>query len=754
MRIKAKFGLTLFIFLALPADAAINTNSLGASYDSTQSNVIFRVYSSRATRMEVDLYASPMGSAEVLRFPMSANGSTNIFSGSIPVATLQGAAITGPVYYGYRAWGPNWPFSSTWTKGSSAGFISDVDAQGNRFNPNKLLIDPYAHEISHDPVNATWTDGTVYASGASYRNIDSGNVAPKSILWVPSSQSVGTKPTRAQKDDIIYEVNVRGLTKNDSGVPISLRGTYAGAALKASYLSSLGITAVEFLPVQETPNDSNDNTPNSTTGQNYWGYSTLNYFAPDRRYASNKGPGGPTTEFQAMAKAFHDLGIKVYIDVVYNHTAEGGAWSPSDPTTYSVYSWRGLDNPTYYELTSDMQSSYDNTGVGGNYNTYNTVAQNLIVDSLAYWRDTMGVDGFRFDLASVLGNTCTVGCFNFNSTDSNTAINRILRELPPRPAAGGSGIDLYAEPWAIGGNSYRLGGFPAGWSEWNGSYRDTLRQAQNQLGVTTITTGQLATRFAGSSDLFGSRKPWNSTNLLVVHDGFTLNDLYSCNGPNNNQTWPYGPSDGGSTSNYSWDQGGAGADQRAAARVGLALVMLTAGTPLVTGGDEYLRSLHCNNNAYNVDSAANWLNYNWTSDQSNFNAFVRGIIAFRKAHSALRPLNFYSSTQLAWWTPAGTTPDATYFNSASDHAIAYQFNGGSLDDTYSSIYVAYNGWSGNVNFILPPPNKSTNWYRVTDTCGWAEGPNQIRNPGAEEPIGGQGYTYSLCGRGLLLLIAK
>jgi glycogen operon protein len=742
------------LFLALPAGGAINAYGLGASYDSTQTNVIFRVYSSRATRIEVDLYASPMGSPEVMRQALSADSSTNIFSGSIPVATLQAAGITGPVYYGYRAWGPNWPYSSSWTKGSSAGFVSDVDAQGNRFNPNKLLIDPYAHEISQDPINATWTDGTVYASGASYRNLDSGNMAPKSILWVPASQSIGSKPTRAQKDDVIYEVNVRGLTEDDASIPAALRGTYAGAARKAPYLANLGVTAVEFEPVQETQNDSNDNTPNSTSGQNYWGYMTLNYFAPDRRYASNKAAGGPTSEFQTMVKAFHDQGIKVYIDVVYNHTAEGGAWNGNDPTTYTLFSWRGLDNSTYYELTSDMQYSYDNTGVGGNYNTYNPVAQNLIVDSLAYWRDTMGVDGFRFDLASVLGNTCTVGCFNFSSSDSNTALNRILRELPQRPASGGSGVDLYAEPWAIGGNSYQLGGFPAGWSEWNGSYRDTLRQAQNDLGETTIDTGQLATRLAGSSDLFGSRSPWNSTNFLVVHDGFTLRDLYSCNSANNSLPWPYGPSNGGNPTNYSWDQGGAAGDQRAAARVGFALMMLSAGTPLMTGGDEYLRSLDCNNNAYNVDSIANWLNYTWNSDQDNFNAFVRGMIAFREAHAALRPLNFYSSAQLAWWTPAGTTPDAGYFNNGINHAIAYQFNGSALGDASSSIYVAYNGWSGSVNFTLPSPGNGANWYRVTDTCGWAEGPNQVRAPGAEDPIGGQGYVYGVCGRGLLLLIAK
>jgi isoamylase len=759
MRLSAAFAHTLLSFaclfcFVLPATAAINLNRLGASYDSTQSNVTFRVYSSRATRIEVDLYRSPMGSPEVLSYALTADSGTNIFSVSIPVVTLRASGITGPVYYGYRAWGPNWPFSSSWTKGSTAGFISDVDSLGNRFNPNKLLIDPYAREISQDPVNATWTDPTVYASGASYRNIESGNEAPKGILWVPAVQSIGTKPTRAQKDDIIYEVNVRGLTKNDSSVPTTLQGTYAGAALKVPYLASLGITAVEFQPVQETQNDANDNIPNSTAGQNYWGYATLNYFAPDRRYSSNKTAGGPTSEFQAMVKAFHDQGIKVYIDVVYNHTGEGGAWNPNESTTYNILSWRGLDNPTYYELTSDMQYSYDNTGTGGNYNTYNTVAQNLIVDSLAYWRDTMGVDGFRFDLAPVLGNTCTVGCFNFSSTDGHTAISRILRELPQRSGTGGSGVDLYAEPWALGGNSYQLGGFPAGWSEWNGNYRDTLRQAQNDLGVASVSTGQLATRFSGSSDLFGSRNPWNSTNFMVVHDGFTLKDLYGCNGPNNNQPWPYGPSDGGSATNYSWDQGGAAAGQRAAARVGFAFMMLSAGTPLMTGGDEYLRSLQCNNNAYDVDSVADWLNYNWTSEQNYFNAFVRGMIAFRKAHAALRPVNFYSSAQLAWWTPAGTTPDAGYFNNGNNHAIAYQFNGSALGDSYSSIYVAYNGWSANVNFSLPPPGNGTSWHRVTDTCGWAEGPNQVRTPGAEDSIGGQGYVYSVCGRGLLLLIAR
>ena len=761
--------LAIISYAALPSlsHAAINSQTLGAKYDSTASNITFRVYSSRATRIELDLFNAGYGVAEALKYVLTLDPNTpNVWQITVPVATIKAAGITGSVYYGYRAWGPNWTYSTSWSKGSSAGFVSDVDSNGNRFNPNKLLYDPYAKELSQDPVNATWTDGTVYASGSLYRLKDSGIYAPKGIVLPNGTPNFGTKPTRAQKDDIVYEVNVRGLTKNDPSIASAYQGTYKGAGLKAAYLASLGITAVEFEPVQETQNDNNDNTPNSSAGQNYWGYMTLNYFAPDRRYSSDKTAGGPTKEFQAMVAAYHAQGIKVYIDVVYNHTAEGDTWIANDTSTYNLFSWRGLDNPTYYELTSDNQSMYNNTGVGGgNYNTYNTIAQNLIVDSLAYWRDSMGIDGFRFDLASILGNTCTQGCFNFNKMDANNALNRIVRDLPPRPAAGGTGIELIAEPWAYSGNNnYQVGGFPSGWSEWNGIYRDTLREAQNQLGVTPVTPSQLATRFSGSSDLYqnNGRSPWNSVNFMVAHDGFTLKDLYSCNGPNNNQSWPYGPSDGGSSDNKSWDQGGAASDQRAATRVGLAFMLLSAGTPMMTGGDEFLRSINCNNNPYNLDSVANWLNYSWSSDQSNYNAYAKGLIAFRKAHPALRPLNWYSGAdnngngmaQLAWYTPSGTTPDSNYWGSSSNHDIAYVIDGTELGDSYSAIYVAYNGWSANVNFSLPWPGTNKNWYRVTDTCAWAEGANQVRAPGAEDFIGGQGYSYGICGRGVLVLIAK
>jgi glycogen operon protein len=766
MRFGRGFVASLFaclLLLSQAANAAINPNQLGARYDATKANVTFNVYSSRATRIELYLYSSATGTAEKGRRVMT-KGSNNIWTLTIPVSTITSYGVGSTIYYGYRAWGPNWTFDANWTKGSALGFVTDVDAQGNRFNPNKLLLDPYALEMSHDPQTVTNNNGTVYASGATYRNLDSGSVAPKGIVLGGDTQSIGTKPTRAFKDDIVYEVHVRGLTMNDASINSLYRGTYKGAGLKAAWLASLGVTAVEFLPVQETQNDTNDADPNSDTGDNYWGYMTLNYFAPDRRFAYDKTAGGPTREFKEMVKAFHDAGIKVLIDVVYNHTGEGGAWNSTDKTTYNLLSWRGLDNPTYYSLTTDLQFSWDNTGVGGNYNTFNPIAQNLIVDSLAYWRDTLGVDGYRFDLASVLGNTCQHGCYNFDKMNSANALNRIVAELPPRPAAGGTGVDLIAEPWAIGGNSYQVGGFPTGWAEWNGIYRDTVRQAQNKLGSATVTTGQMATRFSGSSDLYqnNGRKPWHSVNFLTAHDGFTLKDLYSCNGKNNGQAWPLGPSDGGEDNNNSWDQGGAAANQRLAARTGLALMMVSAGVPMIVGGDESLRSINCNNNPYNLDSSANWLGWTWTTDQSNFQSFARGMIAFRKAHAALRLANFYSSVdnngnvmeQLRWFNPNGAVADAAYFSNTANHAIAWRVDGSELGDGTSAVYVAYNAWSGAVNFTLPWPGNGKSWYRVTDTCSWAEGANQVRTPGAEDFIGGENYVYGVCGRGALVLIAK
>ncbi len=731
---------------------------LGGRFNDDLSEVTFRVRSARATRIEVWVYNAPLGEVERARFELASEGGDS-WSVALPVAELRAQRVEDTIYYGYRAWGPNWTFDAGWTPGSGAGFVADVDDQGNRFNPNKLLFDPYALELSHDPTNPSNTSGAVFNTGPAHRLEDSGSVAPKGIVLESQGGDVGARPTRALVDELIYEVHVRGLTMNDPSVPAAERGSYAGAGRKAAYLRSIGVTAVEFLPLHETENDIND-VVQTTDGDNYWGYMTLSYFAPDRRYAADRSPGGPSREFRAMVQAFHAEGIKVYVDVVYNHTAEGGAADGAGQVS-KILSMRGLDNAGYYELGADPHHFHDNTGLGANVNTTTDMAVDLMIDSLAYWKGSLGVDGFRFDLASVLGNACSAGCFEFDKTDPDNALNRAVAELPVRPAGGGEGADLIAEPWALGDGTYRVGDFPAGWAEWNGIYRDTLRTDQNRLGVTPVTPGQLATRFAGSSDLYqdDGRRPWHSINFMVAHDGFTLRDLYAFNAKQNDQPWPFGPSDGGENNNISWDQGGVAAAQRQAARNGLAFIMLSAGVPMITGGDEMYRTQFGNNNAYNVDSDKNWLDWADAGTNASFLAFARRLMVFRGAHPALRRDDFYTGQvgpsglkDITWLTDSGAEAGAAYMNDPNSHFLAFRIDGEPAGDGAASIYVAYNGWSGEVTASLPAPRAGMSWYRVGDTAAWMESRGNFVDPGQEELL--DGATYGLAARSLLLLIER
>ncbi len=729
--------------------------------------VRFRVRSTRATRLVVELYAEALNAPPLLTAALTLER-PGVFVGRVPLEALRASGLTGSaVYYGYRAWGPNWGYDPAWTPGAALGFVSDVDGEGNRFNPNKLLFDPYARELSHDPQNPLQREGTPFASGPEHRLKDSGPYAPKGVLLLDEGEWGGpasaTWPGHARRlgDEVIYEVHVRGLTRADPTVPPELRGTYAGAALKAKALAELGVTAIELLPLQETQNDTNDLDPDSAAGDNYWGYMTLGYFAPDRRYAKDRSPGGPTRELKAMVDAFHAQGLKVYADVVYNHTGEGGAWG-GDFRTMNVLSFRGLDNAAYYSLAKDLRYSWDNTGVGGNYNAFNPVAQDLILDSLRYWHEELGFDGFRFDLAPVLGNTCEHGCFNFDKLHPASALNRLARELPARPAEGGEGVDLIAEPWAF--EAYQVGQFPAGWAEWNGKYRDTLRTAQNRLGVDALTARELALRLSGSPDLYADdgRRPAASVNFLVAHDGFTLNDLYACNDRNNGQAWPFGPSDGGESHNLSWDQGANAPAQRQAARTGMALLMLSAGTPMMTGGDELLRSLRCNNNPYNVDSPASWLPASATPEQLAFRAFTQRLISFRKEHPALRPTHWLTGAdyngdglgELEWITPDGAPAPPGFMDSADQHALGVRLDGAELHDPAAALFLAYNAWHDPVRFALPaaPPNKR--WYLAMETCARSEGPEQFAAPGKEPLAGEEGDRVEVCARALSLFVAR
>ncbi|MGO9714320.1 MAG: alpha-amylase family glycosyl hydrolase [Polyangiaceae bacterium] len=713
---------------------------LGATWGTNA--VHFRVRADAATAVLLDVYTTPQGADEVASFPMTQGAPNNAWGADVPHAQLAALGITSVVYYGYRAWGPNWPVDPAWTKGSSAGFVADVDSLGNRYNPNKLLIDPYTHEISNDPLEPGALSSSPYNTGPNDRATDDGHVAPKSIVMAPVASDVGSHPTGALKDDVIYEVNVRGLTMNDPTVPAAIQGTYAGAATKAASLAALGVTAVELLPIHETQNDQNDV---ATGDQNYWGYSTLAFFAPDRRYASNKTPGGPTAEFQAMVSAFHASGIKVFLDVVYNHTAEGGV-SSSNLSVAQIFSFRGLDNAGYYELAADNQTPVDDTGTGGNFGTGTQIVRDLVIDSLTYWQTAMGVDGFRFDLAAVLGNSCTSACFQFDPTDPNGILLRAVNDLPARPAAGGTGVDLIAEPWGVGTGTYQLGNFPAGWSEWNGDFRDSIRIAQNELGTTPTTPSTLVTRIEGSPDLFNQngRAPSASISFVSCHDGFTLHDEYAYDAPENDQPYPLGPSTGGSTTDYPWDQGvaadaGSTEPQTQAARTGLALVAVSVGVPMLQGGDEMLRTQYGNNNAYNLDDSAMWLDWSLATTNASFVSWTTALFAFRAAHPALRPATFFTGTDhngnglpdIEWLDNTGAVASAAYLANTANHFLAWRIDGTEAADPAYSLLFVWNGWTADISMPVPVAATGTTWWSVGDSAS-----GTFALPGSETSFAG------------------
>ncbi len=656
---------------------------LGARY--IGDDVTFAVFSENATAVDVCLYSAPMNADAVRCEALDRRGS--VWSLTVPRAGLPA-----PLYYGYRAWGPNWPKS---------GFIADVDRRGHRFNPNKLLIDPYALELSHDVI-----DFADHATGERRRDIDNAHTAPKGVVLELGVPAIRMAP-RPFADEIIYEVHVRGLTMNDPSVPEDARGTYAGAAMKARYLAELGITAIELQPIHETTNDQNDLTADAT-GDNYWGYASASFFAPDRRYARDKSAGGPTRELREMVAAFHAEGIEVFIDVVYNHTFETGTWGAPDVS--ALMSWRGLDNATYYELARRDGARFANhNGVGPNVDVTHPAVRQMIIDSMRYYVESIGIDGFRFDLAAVLQNTCAAGCYEF-SRDAFGA--ELRRELPD--------VDLIAEPWGIGPGTYRIGQIGDGWAEWNGIFRDTIRRDQNELDVSDVSPRALADVVGGSPSLFADdgRRPWHSINYIASHDGFALRDVYSCNGKHNEQPWPFGPSSGGDDQNHSWDHGGEASRQRQATRTGMALVMLSAGVPMINGGDELFRTQYCNNNPFNLDSDKNWID--WANGDEHFVTFTRRLLAFRKSQPGLRPDGWGA---LSFHGDDGHVASDAYLDDSAHHFLGW---------TAGDVYVAYNGWNHLLNVHLPQGA----WTLVGDTSEAFEARGGMLEPADRTEVDG------------------
>jgi isoamylase len=548
-------------------------------------------------------------------------------------------------------------------------------------------------------------------------------------------------------------------------VPAAIQGTYAGAARRAAYLRDLGVTAVEFLPVHQTQNALND-LAQYAADHNYWGYSTMNYFAPDRRLASDQSPGGPTREWIAMVKAFHDAGLKVFIDVVYNHHDEDDV-DPATGTIGTIYSLRGLDNPGYYEdrAADGLPNLYQNdNGVGPNVNAATASVRDLIVASLQYWTDVLGADGFRFDLAAILGNARSRGGYLFDGSDPDNVLNRAVRVLPARPTAGGAGVDLIAEPYTADGNGQEQGQFPVGWAEWNDRFRDAVRASQNKLGIVPVTPGMLATRFAGSDDLFrdNGRQPWNSVNYVICHDGFTLHDLHSFGATFNAQPFPFGPSPGGRSAQdeMCWDHGSDVVAQQQAVRTSLALLLLSAGVPMISGGSEFDRTQFGNNNAYNLDTTANWFDWSLATANADLVTFTRGLLHFRLDHPALRPAAFFTGQvqpvsgikDLTWLQTEAGEIDGAYFVNPNNHFIAYQIDGAAAADPAARIYVAYNGWSGALPVALPvlPPQQA--WFQVADTAAGAQPWGFIQPPGAEMKVAGG--TFTIAGRSCIVMIAR
>jgi len=729
---------------------------LGAHYEGK--DVTFAVYSKNATAILLEIYNSATQEEAKYDYWLKKNPDDHIWRGKI-------AEVVPGTLYAFRCWGPNWQYEEGWQRGNSnVGFKENVDAKGNRFNPNKVLYDPYARELSHDKETKEMLlageNGSMYATGAGEykgvitREYDTGKWSPKGIVLAKDQTSTGKRPYLTPIESVIYETHVRGLTKHPSAshlktilkdipgfeevenIPSQYRGTYAGAAYMAKYLKALGFTTVEFLPVQETANDINgDDHPDG----NYWGYMTFGYFAPDRRYAYDKSPGGPTREFKQMVKAFHDEGIEVYLDVVFNHTGEGGNWGSLDVTSF--VSFGGFDVSEYYQLTDENYLVDGATGCGNQLNCSNAVARNLVLDSLTYWLEEMGVDGFRFDLAPVLGrNPDAFQRENWEEQKSFFQTHPLLNAI--RDLGNKHKAEMIAEAWDIWG--YEVGNFPNGWGEWNGRYRDAIRRFLKGDLNTTYFTQQVNGDYQNFNDQGGAQR---SINFIVAHDGFTLMDLVSYNKKNNSYVeWPFGPSDGGNDNNDSWDSDGIHELRRQRLRNFWTIQFISRGVPMIVWGDEFGRTQNGNNNPYNIDSVATWNNYNMIAtrqphgintdgggayhdnfgmatnalDRNPLFIFAAYVAHLRKSHIALKQHKYadFVLDQGNDVTYLFKKEDGQSDLNQGDRCVWLQIDGSAVKD--HDFLVLINMYSKNVTFTIPTPEADKQWFRIIDTAAWAE----------------------------------
>ena len=587
--------------------------------------------------------------------------------------------------YGYRVDGPYEP------------------GAGHRCNPAKLLLDPYARAIDGD---VRW-----HPSLLGDNRDDSKDATPRSLVVDPGFDWGDDRPPRTPyARSVIYETHVKGITARHPAVPEELRGTYAGLGHPAvlDHLTALGITAVELLPVHH----SLTNGILADAGKvNYWGYDTIGYFAPHAGYSAavRAGrPGGQVAEFKAMVKALHAAGLEVILDVVFNHTAEDNQLGPT-------LCFRGLDNAGYYRLVpGDYAHYFDTTGTGNSLDTGQPDCLRLVLDSLRHWVTEYRVDGYRFDLAPTLARQD--GTF--------TRLSDFFDAMHQDPVV--SSVKLIAEPWDVNQpDSYDVGRFPPGWTEWNGKYRDTVRSFWRS---TDGTLADLATRFTGSPDLYGParNRPSASINILTTHDGFTLRDLVSYDSKHNDDNVP---DPGGADDNRSWNCGVEGptddpeitALRARQSRALLATLMLSRGVPMLLGGDELGRTQGGNNNAYCQDDEVSW--YDWSTVDAELLEFSRQLIAFRRRHPAVRRRRYATPEDMRWFTAAGTPMvDGDWAWSRVvvahvDGSVAPDLDERGRPELDDDLLFAVNGWWEEVEVTVPDLGRPAHWMLEFDTFG-------------------------------------
>ncbi|MFI2751958.1 glycogen debranching protein GlgX [Cellulomonas sp. P22] len=662
---------------------------LGATYDGTGTN--FALFSEVAERVELCLIGAD-GTEQRLDLP---EVDAFVWHAYLP-------GVQPGQRYGYRVHGPYDP------------------AAGHRCNPSKLLLDPYAKaidgQVDGDPSLFSYRFG----AEDERNDDDSAGHTMTAVVINPYFDWGHDRPPRHEyHESVIYEAHVRGLTRQHPAVPEELRGTYGGMAHPAvvEHLTSLGVTAVELMPVHQFVVD-----PGLVDKglSNYWGYNTIGFFAPHNGYAAYPEAGQQVQEFKSMVKALHEADIEVILDVVYNHTAEGNHLGPT-------LGFRGIDNANYYRLVdADPTHYFDTTGTGNSLLMRSPHVLQLVMDSLRYWVQEMHVDGFRFDLAATLAR-------QFHEVDRLSAFFDIVQQDPVI-----SQVKLIAEPWDLGDGGYQVGGFPPLWSEWNGKYRDTVRDFWRGE---PSTLGEFASRLSGSSDLYEhtGRRPIASVNFITAHDGFTLHDLVSYD-QKHNEANGEGNRDGESH-NRSWNCGVEGPtdDPEVRALRGrqqrnfLATLLLSQGVPMLSHGDEIGRTQHGNNNVYCQDSPLSWVDWDLDEERIALLDHTRHLVRLRRDHPVLRRRRFFAGAaehggeselrDIAWLTPTGEHMQDTAWEGEQTRSVAVFLNGEAIAEpdlrgdqiVDDSFLVLFNGQSQPVQFTLPPAEYGQRWTVVLGT---------------------------------------